>query len=156
MTCRQTTQVVGSSIGLCTYKKGWLLPVCTTYPSQRHNPPRPKPTSLRSPKKTTKQNKTKPKMPSSIMLKLLLSSLIAAVSARQICGTCYNAGNKPIFAGSATGGEWKCDAYCDQNMVNAANEVCCVRIVFFSRPDESQDESSMAASFVIFNCISIG
>lgn len=65
------------------------------------------------------------------MLKLLLSSLIAAVSARQICGTCYNAGNKPIFAGSATGGEWKCDAYCDQNMVNAANEVCCVRIVFF-------------------------
>lgn len=70
-------------------------------------------------------------MPSSIMLKLLLSSLIAAVSARQICGTCYNAGNKPIFAGSATGGEWKCDAYCDQNMVNAANEVCCVRIIVF-------------------------
>lgn len=132
MTCRQTTQVVGSSIDLCTYKKGWLLPVCTTYPSQRPNPPRSKPTSLRSPKKQTKQNETKTKMPSSIMLKLLLSSLIAAVSARQICGTCYNAGNKPIFAGSATGGEWKCDAYCDQNMVNAANEVCCVRIVFFS------------------------
>lgn len=93
------------------------------------------------------------------MLKLLLSSLIAAVSARQICGTCYNAGNKPIFAGSATGGEWKCDAYCDQNMVNAANEVCCVRInIFFSRPDISQDESSMAASFVLFfpDYISIG
>lgn len=93
------------------------------------------------------------------MLKLLLSSLIAAVSARQICGTCYNAGNKPIFAGSATGGEWKCDAYCDQNMVNAANEVCCVRInILFSRPDISQDESSMAASFVLFfsNHIAIG
>lgn len=29
-------------------------------------------------------------------------------------------------------------------------------LFFFSRPDESQDESSMAASFVIFNCISIG
>lgn len=60
MTCRQTTQVVGSSIGLCTYKKGWLLPVCTTYPSQRHNPPRSKPTSLRSPKKK-QRNKTKRK-----------------------------------------------------------------------------------------------
>lgn len=36
-------------------------------------------------------------------------------------------------------------------MVNAANEVCCVRInIFFSRPDISQDESSMAASFVLF------
>lgn len=151
MTCRQTTKVVGSSsIDLCTYKKGWPLPVCTTYPSQRNNPSRSNPTSLRSPKKRIK-TKTKTKMPSSIMLKLLLSSLIAAVSARQICGTCYNAGVKPIFAGSATGGEWKCDAYCDQNMVNAANEVCCVRInIFFSRPDISQDESSMAASFVLF------
>lgn len=27
---------------------------------------------------------------------------------------------------------------------------------FFSRPDILQDESSMAASFVIFNCIPIG
>lgn len=60
MTCRQTTKVVGSSIDLCTYKKGWLLPVCTTYPSQRDNPPRSKPTSLRSPKKNeTKQNENK-------------------------------------------------------------------------------------------------
>lgn len=31
-----------------------------------------------------------------------------------------------------------------------------VLLSFFSRPDISQDESSMAASFVIFNCISIG
>lgn len=136
MTCRQTTKVVGSSIDLCTYKKGWLLPVCTTYPiTKRQSTPIQANFSSLSPKKTTKQDKTKTKMPSSIMLKLLLSSLIAAVSARQICGTCYNAGNKPIFAGSATGGEWKCDAYCDQNMVNAANEVCCVRInVFFFSP----------------------
>lgn len=61
MTCRQTTKVVGSSIGLCTYKKGWLLPVCTTYPiTKRQSTPIQANFSSLPPKNNeTKQNENK-------------------------------------------------------------------------------------------------